>query len=230
MKNYLVVGGSSGIGEAVVNRLAGAGHTVIATYCTREKEGSGRAFFHHHDVLDKDSRIDFLPETLDGVVYCPGSISLKPFTRIASDDFSRDFELHVVGLVRILQASIPALKKSGNGSVVLLSSVAAQTGLAYHAQVSAVKSAIEGITRSLAAEFAPAIRFNCVAPSLTDTPLAGQLLNTPEKRDANALRHPMKKIGRPDDIAATICFLLDDASGWTTGQVLRVDGGLSTIR
>jgi NAD(P)-dependent dehydrogenase (short-subunit alcohol dehydrogenase family) len=230
MKNYLVIGGSSGIGEAVVNRLSTAGHAVAATYCSHPKKNATGVSYHHLDVLVKDGALDFIPESLDGFVYCPGSISLRPFTRLSSDDFIRDFDLQVASMSRILQSCIPSLKRSGHGSVVLFSSVAAQTGLAFHAQVSAVKSAVEGITRALAAEFAPVIRFNCVAPSLTDTPLAAQLLNTPEKREANAQRHPLKKVGSADDIASAVCYLLSEESSWMTGQTLRVDGGLSTLR
>ena len=230
MKNYLVVGGSSGIGEAVVQLLRDANHHVIATYFNRPKENAERASYRFFNVLDKSTPLDFIPPVLDGLVFCPGSISLKPFSRLSQEDLFLDFDLQVAGAIRVIQSCLPSLKKSSAPSVVLISSVAAYTGLAYHAQVSAIKSAIEGLTRSLAAEFAPAIRFNCVAPSLTDTPLAGHLLNTPEKRDANAARHPLKKIGEAEDIASCICYLLSEQSKWITGQTLRVDGGISTLK
>ena len=186
--------------------------------------------FRSYNVLDKNTPMEFVPPVLDGLVFCPGSISLKPFSRLSQEELFVDFDLQVAGAIRVVQSCLPSLKKSAAPSVVLISSVAAGTGLAYHAQVSAIKSAIEGLTRSLAAEFAPAVRFNCVAPSLTDTPLAGHLLNTPEKREANAARHPLKKIGGAEDIAGCICYLLSEESKWITGQTIRVDGGISTLK
>jgi NAD(P)-dependent dehydrogenase (short-subunit alcohol dehydrogenase family) len=138
--------------------------------------------------------------------------------------------LQVVAAIKIIQAVLPRLKKAGNASIILFSTVAAQNGLPFHSQVAASKGAIEGLTKALAAEFAPAIRINCIAPSLTDTPLAAGLLNTDQKREANALRHPLKKIGSADDIANMAAFLMSDKAGWITGQIIHVDGGMSTIK
>ena len=125
---------------------------------------------------------------------------------------------------------LPRLKKSENASIVLFSTVAVQTGLPFHTQVSASKGAIEGLARSLAAEYAPAIRVNCIAPSLTDTPLAASLLNTDQKKEVNALRHPLKRIGTTADIANMAAFLLSEKAGWITGQILHVDGGMSSLK
>jgi NAD(P)-dependent dehydrogenase (short-subunit alcohol dehydrogenase family) len=180
--------------------------------------------------MDAEIDFSFLPEILDGVVYCPGSINLKPFARIKSEDFTNDFNLQVGGLIKVLQAAQPALKKSEHASVVVFSTVAVQMGLPFHTQVSASKGAIEGLTKALSAEWAPSIRVNCIAPSLTDTPLAAQLLNTEEKKAANALRHPLKKIGTAADIANMAAFLLSEKASWITGQVLHVDGGMSTVK
>ena len=227
-KNILVVGGSSGIGLALSQKLAGEGNTVYATYLNHPSE-SETIRFHRLDVREQAIDTGFLPDVLHGMVYCPGSISLRPFSRISANDFLSDFDLQVGGLVRVLQSVLPKLK-SGNGSVVTFSSVAASSGMAFHTQVSATKSALEGITRSLAAELAPSVRVNCIAPSLTDTPLAAALLNTPEKREANAQRHPMKRVGEAADIAAMAAFLLSENARWITGQVMRVDGGLSSLR
>jgi NAD(P)-dependent dehydrogenase (short-subunit alcohol dehydrogenase family) len=138
--------------------------------------------------------------------------------------------LQVVGAVKAIQGILPNLKQAENASVVLFSTVAVQSGFNFHTQVSASKGAIEGLTRALAAELAPGIRVNCIAPSLTDTPLAGKLLNSDEKKEANAQRHPLKRIGTPSDIASMAAFLLSGASSWMTGQVLHVDGGMSSIR
>ncbi len=168
--------------------------------------------------------------SVDGVAYCPGSINLKPFHRLTEKEFVDDFNINLLGAVRTIQKLLPNLKEADEPSIVLFSTVAVQTGMGFHASVSAAKGAVEGLTRSLAAEFAPKIRVNCIAPSLTDTPLAERLLNTPEKREASAARHPLKKVGMPDDIASMAEFLLTGKSGWITGQIFHIDGGMSSVR
>lgn len=231
MANYLIVGGSSGIGLNLVEKLATQGHRVYATYHTHPMPSIHQQVeYHHLDVLEENNAMDFLPEMLNGIIYCPGTINLKAFERIKATDFVTDYLLQVIGAVRLIQAVLPRLKKAENASITLFSTVAVQNGLAYHSLVAASKGALEGLTRSLAAEYAPAIRVNCIAPSLTDTPLAAGLLNTDIKREANAQRHPLKKIGTPDDIANMAAFLVSDHAGWITGQVLHVDGGMSTLR
>ncbi len=230
MKTYLVIGASSGIGLQMAKTLAAQGDKVISTYNTHAVDNSDNIVYHHLNVMDDDINFSFLPEVLDGVVYCPGSINLKPFGRIKPEDFTTDFNLQVGGLIKILQAAFPALKKSQHASVVVFSTVAVQLGLPFHSQVSASKGAIEGLTKALSAEWAPSIRVNCIAPSLTDTPLAATLLNTDEKKAANALRHPLKKIGTASDIANMAAFLLSENASWITGQIMHVDGGMSTIK
>ncbi len=229
MKTFLVIGGSSGIGQAVVQQLAKE-HQVIATYHTTPKQSEGNIKYVHFDVMNEENAMDFIPEKLDGLVYAPGSIQLKPFARIKEADFVEDYKLQVVGAVKILQQAISALKAAGQASVVLYSTVAVQTGFNFHSLVSASKGAVEGLAKSLAAEFAPAIRVNCVAPSLTQTRLAASLLSNEEKIQSNADRHPMKKVGQPEDIAEATCFLLSDASSWITGQVFHVDGGMGALK
>lgn len=231
MSTYLIIGASSGIGRETATQLGAEGHTVIATYNTHLPAAASPAIqYHHCNVLDDQALISFIPETLDGLVYCPGSINLRPFARIKPEDFVSDYQLQVAGAVKLVQAALPALKKSGQGSIVLFSTVAVQVGLPFHAQVAASKGAVEGLTRALAAEFAPSIRVNCIAPSLTDTPLAAGLLNTPEKREASAQRHPLKKTGTTTDIANMVSFLLSSKAGWITGQVFHVDGGMAGIK
>ena len=230
MATFLVVGGSSGIGLQVTNQLAAAGHTVHATYNTHVMESVGNVHYHALNVLDENINLDFLPDSIEGIVYCPGAISLRPFNRIASEDFIKDYNLQVVGAVKVIQAALLKLKESKNGSIVLFSTVAVQLGLNFHSLVASSKGAIEGLTKALAAELAPTIRVNCIAPSLTNTPLAASLLNSDQKIDANAQRHPLKRVGTPLDIANAVEFLLTDKSSWVTGQILAIDGGMSTIK
>lgn len=231
MKNILIIGGSSGIGEQLVQQLS-ATHRVWATYNATPppEQKIETVSYHSVNVLDENSDFSFLPNELHGVVYCPGSIQLKPFLRIKPEDFIADYQLQVVGAIKIIQSVLPKLKAAENASIVLFSTVAVKLGLNFHTQVAASKGAIEGLTKALAAEFAPKIRVNCIAPSLTDTPLAAALLNTPEKREANAQRNPLKKIGEAKDIANMAAFLLSEQAAWITAQTFAVDGGMSVIK
>lgn len=231
MANYLIIGASSGIGKALAIQLADTGHQVFGTFNKNEihSEHSLIKYFHLN-VLDENISFDFLPETLSGVVYCPGSINLRPFERIKPVDFTNDFNLQVVGAIKTIQGVASKFKNSENASIILFSTVAVQLGLPFHSQVSASKGAIEGLTKALAAEYAPKIRVNCVAPSLTDTPLAASLLNSEQKKEANAQRHPLKRIGTTDDIVNMVEFLLSAKSSWITGQIMHVDGGISTLK
>lgn len=231
MKNYLVVGGSTGIGASLVEKLLNDGNNVYATYFRNQISFTHPGLtVRQIDIADTGIDWSFLPDDLSGVVYCPGTLNLRPFTRISPQDFVKDFEIQVVGAVNALQAALPALKNGLNPSIVLFSTVAVQTGFNYHTQVATSKGAIEGLVRSLAAELAPTIRVNAIAPSLTDTPLASKLLSSEEKRESNALRHPLKKLGTAADIAEMCSFLLSDKSSWITGQVMHVDGGVSALK
>ncbi len=225
MKNLLIVGASSGIGAAIT-RIAQNQFQIYSLSRSVVLANTAKHFIC--DVV-KDS-LPKIDEPLTGLVYCPGSINLKPFASIKPHEFSQDYELNVLAAVRCLQHFQPNLKAAENPSVVLFSSVAVQTGFPYHAMVSASKGALEGLTRALAAEWAPHIRVNAIAPSITDTPLAGRLLREESKKEAAASRHPLKRIGKPDDIAQMALFLLSDKSSWITGQILHVDGGVSTIK
>ena len=231
MENYLIIGGSSGIGNQLATQLAESGKQVIATFNTNKpvSENPGVSY-HHLNVLEEPLSVDFLPDELAGLVYCPGSINLRPFERIKPADFEADYKLVVMGAIKLIQLVLPKLKKSENASIVLFSTVAVQSGLPFHAQVAASKGALEGLTKALAAEFAPRIRVNCIAPSLTNTPLAASLLNTEQKVEANAQRHPLKRIGTTEDIANMAAFLLSEKASWITGQIIHVDGGMSSIK
>jgi NAD(P)-dependent dehydrogenase (short-subunit alcohol dehydrogenase family) len=231
MKNYLIIGASSGIGRKLADILANSGNKVYGTYCTKPIQNNTTGpEYNFCNVLEENLNFNFLPDILDGLVYCPGSITLKPFGRIRPEEFVQDFNLQVVGAVKVIQAVLPRLKSSESASIVLFSTVAVKSGFNFHTMVSASKGAIEGLSVSLAAELAPKIRVNCVAPSLTDTPLAESLLNNEAKREANAQRHPLKRIGNVNDIAEMAGFLISDKSRWITGQVFHVDGGLSTLK
>ena len=230
MGNYLVVGASSGIGKAIAHQLINEGHSVLGTYNTHHFEAAPNFSAHYLNVIEDSNDFSFLPDTLNGVIYCPGSINLRPFARIQASDFTQDFNLQVGGAIKVIQAALPALKNSGAASIILFSTVAVQLGLNFHTQVATSKGAIEGLTKALSAEFAPSIRVNCIAPSLTNTPLAAGLLNTDQKIEANALRHPLKRVGTVDDISEMACFLLSEKSSWITGQIMHVDGGMSTIK
>ena len=230
MGNFLVIGASSGMGNAIALQLIKEGHEVYGTFNSHPIESVQNFNTHHLNVLDESIDFSFLPTTLHGLIYCPGTINLRPFARIQPSDFLQDFNLQVGGAVKVIQAALPALKNSGIASIILFSTVAVQLGLNFHTQVAASKGAIEGLTKALSAELAPNIRVNCIAPSLTNTPLAASLLNSEQKMEANAQRHPLKRVGTVNDISEMACFLLSDKSNWITGQILHVDGGMSSIK
>jgi NAD(P)-dependent dehydrogenase (short-subunit alcohol dehydrogenase family) len=227
-KKYLVIGGSSGIGKLLVEKLSTTSE-VYASFHQHQLESSKNVYYFSYDASsDKDLSLE--TDLLDGMVYCPGTINLKPFHRLTIDDFIKDFEVNLLGAVKVIQNVLPLLKKSESASIVLFSTVAVQQGMGFHSSVAASKGAIEGLARALAAELAPKIRVNVIAPSIVDTPLASRLLNTEEKVKASEKRHPLQKIGSADDIAAMAKFLLSDDASWITGQVMKVDGGISSIK
>lgn len=230
MKNILIIGASSGIGQAAAGKLS-ADHQVWGTY-NRTNLGSadGRVQYYHLDILQETLDLSYLPQSIDALVYCPGAILLKPFARISEAEWLNDYRVNVLGANKVIQQVLPRLKKSNAASIVLFSTVAVQTGMPFHSVVAASKGAVEGLTRALAAEFAPSIRVNCIAPSLTDTPLAGALLQTEEKKQAAAQRHPLKRVGTVQDMANAIEFLISEKSSWMTGQVLHIDGGMGNLK
>ena len=230
-RNFLIVGGSHGIGNSIVRNLAKEGHQLHVISRTDGDLAEIPNVSHIKcDILIEGFDISVLPEKIHGIVYCIGSINLKPFRTLKEEDFLNDFNINVIGAVRMLKSVLKPLKKAEGASVVLFSTVAVQQGMPFHASVAAAKGAVEGLTRSLAAEWAPKIRVNCIAPSLTDTPLANRLLSTPEKKEAAGNRHPLKRVGTADELGEIAAFLLSEKSSWITGQVIGVDGGLSSLK
>jgi 3-oxoacyl-[acyl-carrier protein] reductase len=230
MRNILIIGASSGIGLELAGKLKEKNNIFAMSRSRGELSESENIKWKKFDVLNDEVDTDFLPDHLDGLVYCPGSINLKPFRGIKVADVMSEFELNALGAFKVIQAVLPKLKKSAGASVVLFSTVAVKQGMPYHSSIGMAKGAVEGMTRSLAAEFAPSIRVNAIAPSLTDTPLATRLLSSDERRDSSAQRHPLKRVGTPADLASMAKFLLSDDASWITGQIMAVDGGMSALK
>ena len=228
MKNILLIGGSYGIGAAIAKQLKDTHKVYVAS---RIQENIPQGVSHIvFDALTDDIATLPLPDQIDGLVYCPGSINLKPFKRIKPQTFQEDLEVNFLSLVKVLQGLLPKLTASNGASLVFFSTVAVKVGMPFHTSVSASKGAIEGFAKALAAEYAPTMRVNVIAPSLTDTPLAGRLLSSDDKKQRMGEMHPLKRIGTSADIANTACFLLSEQSSWMTGQVIAIDGGKSTLQ
>jgi len=225
-KTILIIGGSKGIGKAIVSTML-ANHTIINL--SRTEPSINHPNFKHFtcDVL-----IDKLPDLdiLDAIIYCPGSINLKPFMRLSVDDFKNDFEINVLGAIRIIQTYLPALKKGQNSSILLFSTVATKLGMPFHASIAAAKSGVEGIVKSLAAELAPAVRVNAIAPTVTRTDLASKLLRN-EKMEENIIeRHPLKKILNPEDVAQMASYLISESASSFSGQIFEMDCGIVNLK
>lgn len=230
--NFLIIGGSTGIGRKLVETLAQSHAAIWALSRTPEKVPALENIMALPvDILSGTFPQDSLPESLQGLVYCPGSIRLKPFSQIKDEEYLEDFQINLLGAVRALRTYLPRLKMSESGaSIVLFSTVAVQTGMAFHASVASAKGAVEGLVRSLAAEFAPQVRVNALALSMTDTPMAERFLNNDQKREQVAARHPLKRYGNPDEIAHFAASLLYQRASWITGQIFHLDGGMSSIK
>ena len=228
-KNILIIGGSSGIGRALVDILSPT-HSMYVASRTMDSLSEATVTHIQHDVIKDTLDVSSLPEQLDGFVYCPGTINLRPFRGLKPETFADDFNLNVLGAVKTLQAVLPLLQKSDQASLVFYSTVAVQTGMPFHSSVAAAKGAIEGLTRSLAAEYAPKFRVNCIAPSLTNTPLADKFLNNESKVEKAKERHPLKQVGSAKNIAQLTAMLLGDEGQWMTGQILHIDGGIGDLK
>ncbi len=233
----LIYGGTGGIGAALARRLVSAGHAVhlVAREAARLQSLAGelQATFTVGDVHDSSLFVRATQEAgeVSGLVYAVGGIRLQPLARLTEADFIEDYRLNALGAALAVQAAVPVLKRGeGDRAVLLFSSVAATQGFGFHASIGMAKAAVNGLVLSLAAELAPRIRVNAIAPSLTRTPLAASLLSRPQSAEAIAALHAVPRLGEPDDIAALGALLMSPESGWITGQVMGVDGGRSTLR
>ncbi|MCB0400133.1 MAG: SDR family oxidoreductase [Winogradskyella sp.] len=226
MKTIIVIGGSKGIGNAIVSSLLSS-HKVINISRTAPSQTHTNLEHHQCDVIN-----DELPniETADGLVYCPGSINLKPINRLSLDDFRDDFEINVLGAVKTIQKYLTVLKNGHKPSIVLFSTVASKLGMPFHASVAASKSAIEGLTKSLGAELAPTVRVNAIAPTVTNTDLASKLLRNERMIENMTERHPLKKYLQPEEVADMATFLLSEKASSLSGQVFEMDCGIVSFK
>ncbi len=228
MKNILLIGGSHGIGLEIATNLS-QNHNVIVASRTKETLADLNVKHITFDASTDTLELAELPESIDGFVYCPGSINLKPFKNLKIEHFQDDLNINYLNMVKVFQTVLPKLLQSPQSSVVLFSSVAATSGMPFHSSIAGAKAAVEGFAKAIAAEFAPKMRVNTIAPSITNTPLSEKFLNSDVKMERSAERHPLKKVGQPKDIAQMAQFLLSDDASWITGQVFHVDGGMSTL-
>jgi 3-oxoacyl-[acyl-carrier protein] reductase len=228
MKNILLIGGSYGIGLEIAKILEGKNNVVVASRTPIHLDSENITYIPFDADSDTLESVT-LPSPIDGLIYCPGSINLSPFKGLKIETFEDDLKINFINMVKVVQGILPQLLASEQSSIVLFSSVAVATGMPFHTSVSASKGAIEGFAKALAAEFAPKIRVNVIAPSLTNTPLADKFLNNESKQLKSAERHPLKRFGEPQDIAEMASFLISDKSSWISGQVFHVDGGMSTL-
>ncbi|QBZ98658.1 SDR family NAD(P)-dependent oxidoreductase [Flavobacterium sangjuense] len=228
MKNILLIGGSYGIGHELAKELQKENNVFVAS---RTNENLSNLNVTHISFDATTDTIDSskLPAVIDGLVYCPGSINLRPFRGLKLETFESDMQLNFFSMVKVIQSVLPQLTAAEQSSIVLFSSVAVRMGMPFHTSVAAAKGAVEGFAKALAAEYAPKIRVNVIAPSLTDTPLADKFLNNEEKREKSAQRHPLKRFGTAQDISQMANFLLNEKSSWISGQIFHVDGGMSTL-
>ena len=226
MKKIIIIGGSKGIGKAITKSLLNEHQVINISRTSPEIQHQNLSHFSC-DVLTDD-----LPEidAADGLIYCPGSINLKPFNRLNVEDFKTDFEINVIGAVKCIQAYTKALATNESASIVLFSTVATKLGMPFHASIATAKSAIEGLTKSVAADLAPKIRVNAIAPTITDTELAAKFLRNDRMVESTIQRHPLKKYLEPKEVAAMATYLLSDVSESISGQIFNLDCGIVSLK
>lgn len=226
MKKIIIVGGSKGIGKAITKALL-PNHQVINISRTAPDISDSNQTHFSCDVLEND-----LPDIdeADGLIYCPGSINLKPISRLSIDDFKSDFEINVLGAVKSIQKYLPILKNGSKSSILLFSTVASKLGMPFHASIATAKSGVEGLVKSLGAELAPTIRINAIAPTVTDTDLASKLLRNDKMIENITKRHPLKKFLKPEEVADMAEFLMSEKAASISGQIFEMDCGIVTFK
>ncbi len=229
-KNIFIVGGSSGIGLSLIKQISSKNNIYSASRNDNNLNDYNVKYIKYDSVNDLEIETSILPEKIDGFVYCPGSINLRPFNTLKIESFLEDYKINFLGAIKSLKIILPLMQKSDNSSIVFFSTVAVSTGMPFHSSISSSKGAIEGLTRSLAAEFAPNIRVNSIAPSIVKTNLSEKFLNSDLKIEKASERHPLGRIGKVEEISKLAAYLLSDDSRWVTGQVINIDGGIGSIR
>ena len=229
-KNIFIVGGSSGIGLSLIKQISSKNNIYSASRNDNNLNEYNVKHIKYDSVNDLEIDTSILPEKIDGFVYCPGSINLRPFNTLKIESFIEDYNINFLGAIKSLKIILPLMQKSDNSSIVFFSTVAVSTGMPFHSSISSSKGAIEGLTRSLAAEFAPKIRVNSIAPSIVKTNLSEKFLNSDLKIEKASERHPLGRIGKVEEISKLAAYLLSDDSSWVTGQVINIDGGIGSIR
>ena len=226
MRNILIIGGTKGIGKAIIDLLI---EENKITCMSRNVSDYNHENYNH---IQLDATLDNFPdlEKIDSLVYCPGSINLKPISTLSIEDFRNDFELNVIGAVKSIKKYLPLLKKGENPSILLFSTVATKLGMPYHASVSASKSAIDGIVKTLGAELAPKIRINAIAPTITNTELASKILRNEKVLENMIERHPLKKILSADEVAKMAKFLITEDGSSISGQIINMDAGIVSFK
>jgi 3-oxoacyl-[acyl-carrier protein] reductase len=226
MKKILIIGGSKGIGNAIL--LQQLEKNEVHNISRNAPEISHPNLKHYElDVL-KDALPDI--ENIDVLIYCPGSINLKPIGSLSIDDFRNDFEINVIGAVKTIQKYLPVLKKGINPSIVLFSTVAAKLGMPFHASIATAKAGVEGLVKSLGAELASVVRVNAIAPTITETTLAAGILRNDRMKENMMERHPMKNYLKPEEVAAMANYLISDDAKSISGQVFEMDYGIVTFK
>lgn len=226
MKTIVIIGGSKGIGKAIAQQKLP--NNKVINISRSEPEFTHQNLTHYTCDILTDELPDL--ESIDALIYCPGSINLKPFERLKIQDFERDYQINFIGAVKTIQKYLPLLKVSDNSTILLFSTVASKLGMPFHASVASVKSAVEGLVKSLAAEYAPKIRINAIAPTVTDTTLAAKLLRNDRQKEQMMERHPLKKYLKPEEIAAMASFLISEKAAAMSGQIIQMDCGITTIK
>ena len=229
-KNIFIVGGSNGIGLSLIKQISSKNNIYSASRNDNNLNDYNVKYIKYDSVNDLEIDTSILPDKIDGFVYCPGSINLRPFNTLKTESFLEDYKINFLGAIKSLKMILPLMQKSDNSSIVFFSTVAVSIGMPFHSSISSSKGAIEGLTRSLAAEFAPKIRVNSIAPSIVKTNLSEKFLNSDLKIEKASERHPLGRIGKVEEISKLTSYLLSDDSSWVTGQVINIDGGIGSIR